>query len=82
MILEVAILSVKSGHGAAFVAAMASARHLITATPGFQRMEVRPCIETAHRYLLLVWWNALEDHTVGFRQSDRYQEWRAALHPL
>ena len=80
MILEVAILNVKSGQSALFEVAMTNARGLIAATPGFQRIEVRPCIETNHRYLLLVWWNTLEDHTVGFRQSDRYQEWRAALH--
>jgi heme-degrading monooxygenase HmoA len=43
-------------------------------------MEVRRCIETRNRYLLLVAWEKLEDHTVGFRQSARYQEWRALLH--
>lgn len=80
MILEVAILNVKSGQGAQFEAAMAEAKPLIAATPGFQRIEVRPCVETKGRYLLLVWWTTLEDHTVGFRGSDRYQEWRAKLH--
>lgn len=78
--LEVAILSVKPGQSAQFEAAMAEARPLISATPGFQRIEVRPCVETKDRYLLLVWWDTLEDHTVGFRQSERYQEWRARLH--
>lgn len=80
MILETAILSVKPGQGSAFEATMNEARSLIAATPGFQGIEVRPCVETADRYLLLVWWNTLEDHTVGFRQSTRYQEWRNALH--
>lgn len=80
MILETAILSVKPGQGAAFEVAMIKARALIAASPGFQGIEVRPCIETADRYLLLVWWNTLEDHTLGFRGSDRYQEWRSVLH--
>lgn len=80
MILEVAVLNVRAGQSAAFEAAMASAKPLISVTPGFQRMEVRPCIESPDRYLLLVWWDTLEAHTEGFRRSDRYQAWRALLH--
>lgn len=80
MILEAAVLNVKRGQGAAFERAMAEARPLIAATPGFKGIEVRPCLETPGRYLLLVWWEKLEDHTVGFRQSDRYPEWRERLH--
>ncbi len=80
MILETAILSIKPGRSAAFEAAMAQARPLIAATPGFQRIEVRRCMETLDRYLLLVWWETLEAHTVGFRQSERYQPWKALLH--
>ena len=80
MILEAAILNVKPGQSPAFQAAMAEARPLIEATAGFQRMEVRPCVEAAGRYLLLVWWESLESHTVGFRQSNRYQPWRDVLH--
>ena len=80
MILETAILSIRPGQSAAFEAAMAQARPLIAATPGFQRIEVRPCVEAADRYLLLVWWDSLEAHTEGFRGSDRYQAWRNLLH--
>ena len=80
MILEHAVLNVKKGQGAAFEAAMKKARPLIEASEGFQKMEVRPCIESKDRYLLLVWWGSLEAHTVGFRQSPEYQRWRALLH--
>jgi heme-degrading monooxygenase HmoA len=80
MILEAAVLNVKPSQSAAFEQAMAEARPLIAATPGFKGIEVRPCLETQGRYLLLVWWDKLDDHTVGFRQSDRYQEWRKRLH--
>lgn len=81
MILELAILNVRPGQQSAFEQAMAGARPLIAATPGFRGIEVRPCVEApGRRYALLVWWDTLEDHTVGFRQSDRYQAWRAALH--
>ena len=37
-------------------------------------------MEKPDQYLLLVSWEKLEDHTIGFRESDRYQKWRAALH--
>jgi heme-degrading monooxygenase HmoA len=80
MILEHAVLNVKSGQSEAFEAAMAKARPLIEATPGFQRMEVRACVENKGQYLLLVWWASLEAHTVGFRQSANYQQWREILH--
>ncbi|MGQ9366358.1 antibiotic biosynthesis monooxygenase family protein [Azospirillum sp. ST 5-10] len=80
MILEIAILSVRPGQGAAFEAAMAEARPLIAATPGFLGLEVRPCLEAADRYLLLVRWRSLADHTEGFRGSDRYPRWKALLH--
>ncbi len=80
MILEAAQLSIKPGREAAFEAAMRQARPLIEASPGFGGIEVRRCIERPNIYLLLVWWETLEDHTVGFRGSDRYRQWRALLH--
>ena len=80
MILEAALLNVIPGREAEFEAAMRAARPLIAATPGFEGIEVRPCIEAPNRYLLLVWWRRLEDHTEGFRGSARYQDWKARLH--
>jgi heme-degrading monooxygenase HmoA len=80
MILEVAVLNVRPGREAAFETALRKARPLIEATPGFAGINLHRCVETPNRYLLLVSWNALEDHTVGFRQSDRYQKWRDLLH--
>ncbi len=80
MILEVAILDVTQGETAAFEAAMAVARPLIAASPGFGGLELRRCLENDRRYLLLVKWERLKDHTEGFRGSDRYVEWRRLLH--
>jgi heme-degrading monooxygenase HmoA len=80
MILEAAMLSVKPGQNEAFEAAMTEARPLIAASPGFLGIEVRPCLERPGTYLLLVHWARLEDHTEGFRTSDRYERWRALLH--
>ena len=80
MILESAVLNIKPGQEAAFEAAMRTARPLIAASHGFIDMKLQRCIETPSRYVLLVKWRTLEDHTVGFRQSDRYPEWRKLLH--
>jgi heme-degrading monooxygenase HmoA len=80
MTLEIAVLNVRLGQEAAFETAMRDARPLIAATPGFISIEIRRCVETPNRYLLQVSWETLEDHTIGFRQSDRYQQWRALLH--
>ena len=82
MILEIAILDVKPGETKAFEAAFAGARPLIAATPGFLGLELRPCVERASRYLLLVRWETVEAHTQGFRGSDRYAEWKRLLHPF
>ncbi|MCB1381270.1 MAG: antibiotic biosynthesis monooxygenase [Alphaproteobacteria bacterium] len=80
MILEHAILNVKPGQGAAFEQALKDALPLMTATPGFVDIEVRRCLETPDRYVLLVHWDSLEAHTEGFRGSDRYKTWRHKLH--
>ena len=80
MILEVAILNVRAGQEASFEAAMREAEPLIAASPGFGKLELRHCVEAPNRYLLLVDWRTVEDHTEGFRQSSRYQEWRKLLH--
>jgi heme-degrading monooxygenase HmoA len=80
MILEAAILNIKSGQGKAFETALREALPFIEATPGFLGIEVRPCVEKPDQYLLLVSWETLEDHTIGFRESDRFPKWRAALH--
>jgi heme-degrading monooxygenase HmoA len=80
MILETAMLNIRRGQEAAFIAAMAQAKPLISASPGFLGIELRPCVEQAERYLLLVSWDKLEDHTRGFRGSERYSQWKALLH--
>ena len=80
MVLEVAILDVRPGESEAFEAAFRGAQALIAASPGCRRHELRRCLETGDRYLLLVWWDSLESHTEGFRRSPAYEEWRRRLH--
>lgn len=80
MILEMAQLQIKPGTSAAFEAAFAQAQLIIASMNGYISHELQRCIEDDHQYLLLVRWEKLEDHTIGFRQSAQYQEWRKLLH--
>jgi len=80
MILESAILDVKPGESAAFEAAFAEARAIIAGSDGCLSYDLRRCMEKSGRYLLLVRWRSLEDHTKGFRGSAAYQDWRRLLH--
>ena len=80
MILEVATLQIKSAQTAAFEQAFAQAQRIIASMPGYQGHELQHCVEDDHQYVLLVRWNTLQDHTVGFRGSPEYQQWRTLLH--
>ena len=79
-VLEHALLPVRAGSEVEFEAAVAKARPLIAASPGFVSLQIHRPIETGNPYLLLVEWRSVEDHRDGFRRSDRYQQWRALLH--
>jgi heme-degrading monooxygenase HmoA len=80
VILEVAVLDVKPGLTTEFETAFKTASAIIATMPGYISHELQRCIETANRYILLVRWQTLEDHTIGFRQSPQYQQWRSLLH--
>jgi heme-degrading monooxygenase HmoA len=80
MILEIALLDVRPGQEADFEAAFAVAAPIIASMKGYHGHELQRCLERPSRYALLVRWATLEDHTVGFRGSPEYQEWRRLLH--
>jgi heme-degrading monooxygenase HmoA len=80
MVLEVAILNVIPGEEAAFEAAFRRAAVIIRAAHGYGGHSIHRCIEHRSRYVLLVAWETLEDHTEGFRGSERYQDWKRLLH--
>ncbi len=80
MILEVAILDVRAGQAEAFTRAFREAEGIISSMKGYISHELRSCLEQEHRFLLLVEWESLEDHTVGFRGSPEYKEWKRLLH--
>lgn len=80
MILEAVFLPVIPGREAEFEAAFKQASPIIASMKGYINHELQRCIEAPSKYLLLVRWETLEDHTVGFRGSPQYQEWRKLLH--
>lgn len=80
MILELAILDVKPGSEAKFVAAFEEAQKYIARIEGYISHSLQKCIEKPGRYVLLVNWQTLEAHTVGFRGSPEYAEWKKLLH--
>ena len=80
MILEVATLNIRPGQSARFEAAFRDAQRIIAAARGYVSHELQRCIEKPDRYILLVRWQTLEDHTEGFRGSADYAEWKQRLH--
>lgn len=80
MILEIAILDTKAFMADDFPAAFAQAAPFLTQTKGYISHEITRCVEAPDRYVLLVRWQTLEDHSVGFRQSAGYQEWKRLTH--
>lgn len=82
MILERAEFSVRPGEAEAFKQAFGQARRYIEAAKGCHKVEMRQGIEKPETFLLTVWWETLEDHTKGFRESEAFAQWRALLGPL
>ncbi|MHC5750029.1 MAG: antibiotic biosynthesis monooxygenase family protein [Nostoc sp.] len=80
MILEAAMLLVKFGLESDFEVAFKKASKIISSMDGYLSHELHKCIEVQGKYLLLVRWETLESHTVGFRNSAEYQEWKKLLH--
>lgn len=80
MILEVAILTIKDILKAEFKSAFTAAESIICGMNGYVSHSLKQCIEKDNQYILLVEWQTLEDHTIGFRQSPEYQDWKQLLH--
>jgi len=80
LILELAILTVKKDLTQSFERDFKIAEKIISSMKGFVNLELKKCIEVQNQYLLLVHWQSIEDHEIGFRQSNEYQEWKKLLH--
>ena len=83
MILEIADIRIHPGQNADFEAAIArGVVGVIALAQGFHGYKVNRSMETPERYVLQIFWATLEDHTVGFRQSPAFTEWRAIVGPF
>ncbi|WP_396602149.1 antibiotic biosynthesis monooxygenase family protein [Algibacter sp. R77976] len=80
MILEVATLNIKKGRSTEFEINFKKAECIISSMNGYVSHQMKKCLEEDDKYILLVNWETLEDHEIGFRKSAEYQEWKALLH--
>lgn len=76
MILEIAEIDILVGQEEAFEHTARAARPLFLSSDGCQGMSIMRSIEHPHRFRLLVRWRSLDDHMMGFRNSDAFLEWR------
>lgn len=79
-VLEVVILYIKTGQSRDFEAAFDQAEPIIASMQGYISHQLRPCVENPDQYILLVNWQTIDDHNIGFRESAGYQQWRDLLH--
>ena len=80
MILEQATLQIKPNSSSEFEIAFKEASSIISQMKGFLSVDLLKCIEKENKYLLLVKWETLQDHEIGFRKSKEYQQWKQLLH--
>jgi heme-degrading monooxygenase HmoA len=83
MILELADIRIHPGKQAAFDAAIIQGvETVISKAKGFRGFKVNKGVESPERYVLMIFWETLENHTVDFRGSPAFQDWRALVGPF
>lgn len=82
MILEIVTMSVKPELAKAFEAAYRDASHLMSRARGNLGHELKRCVETPGRYILMIKWSSLDDHLGGFRGTPDHAEWQGRMHPF
>ncbi len=83
MILEVADIRIRPGTQAEFdVAIRNGVSSVLCKAEGFRGYKINRGIESPERYLLMVFWDTLENHTIDFRGSPAFAQWRAIVAPF
>ncbi len=83
MILEIADIHIPPGKNAEFDAAIQRGIETVIArAEGYRAHRIVRGIESPERYILMIWWQTLEDHTVKFRGGPLFAEWRAIVQPF
>ena len=73
---EIAKFKINKGQEEEFATAALSCRPLFESARGCRSFSIERCVETSCIFYLLIEWEAVEDHTVHFRQSPAFAEWR------
>lgn len=83
MILELADIRIHPGQQASFDAAIQRGiAEVISKAKGFEGYKVNKGIESPERYILQIFWDTLENHTIDFRESPAFADWRAIVGPF
>lgn len=81
MVLEIADIAVLPGSEETFTDAVREGLRYVSDAPGFRNARITHSVESPNRYVLLIEWDSLEAHTVGFRESENFGRWRALVGP-
>ena len=81
-ILELATIDIKPGTNTDFEMNLEKAQQVISRAKGYIGHQFHKCVEQDNRYILLIRWQTLEDHNIGFRESELFKEWRAFIAPF
>jgi heme-degrading monooxygenase HmoA len=82
MILEIADITIPPGKQAEFDEAIQrGVNTVISQAAGFRGFKVNKGVESPERYILMIYWETLENHTVDFRQGPLFAQWRAIVGP-
>ena len=83
MILEIAEIRIIAGQQSAFEEAIERGlKTVIAQAKGMRGYKVNRCMESPERYVLQIFWDTLEDHTVTFREGPLFAQWRAIVGPF
>jgi heme-degrading monooxygenase HmoA len=83
LILEIADIRIAPGQQAAFEEALQRGlASVVSQAKGFKGAKVNHGIESPQRYVLQIFWETLEDHTVAFREGPLFAQWRAIVGPF
>ena len=83
MILEIADIRIPPGKQDEFDAAIQLAIETVASkATGFRGFKVNKGVESPERYILMIYWDTLENHTVDFRQGPLFPQWRAIIGPF
>jgi len=82
MVLEIADIAVKPGTADEFADAVRAGIRYVADTPGFRNARLTKGVESPGRFVLIIEWDSVEAHTVGFRESENFARWRSHIGPF